>query len=335
MSNEDDVPVSSEIAQSIDALGKEYRISADNSQAVWVQGECFDEDCEIEEGHDVLTHGGGTIESVPDYDPLRSMVEGLGDTDPHPFPSGAMHLPTAAEIEFGEEAATFAETVQGVDDRAHITSMGKVPWRMICQLIISYPDGQRARGTGWFIAPGTVMTAGHCVHSKRAGGWATSVEVIPGLNGRLRPFGAATGRSMRSVKGWTQERKATHDYGAIILPQNQWLGERTGWFGYARMSDSALRNLLANNSGYPGDKAFGTQWYNSGRITQVDKRQLHYMLDTAGGQSGSPTWRFSSQSGSRVAIGIHAYGGSSNKSTRITKSVFDNMSTWKNEGRPQ
>ncbi len=332
MSKEDDITVSNSAPSKRENSPKnsgEGLVDYGSAQALEQE---FGEDCDVQDGHDIDTHGGGGIESVEGYDELRSMVEGLGSTESVDFPSGALYMPVAAEIEYGEEASSFTETVQGVDDRRHITAMGKVPWRMICQLIITYPDGRKARGTGWFISSGTVMTAGHCVYSASAGGWATEIEVIPGMNGRLRPFGSTSSMSFRSVNGWIKKRKPTHDYGAIILPESQRLGEKTGWFGYARLSDSALRNLLANNSGYPGDKAFGTQWFNSGRITQVDRRQLHYMLDTAGGQSGSPTWRYSSRMGKRLAIGIHAYGGRSNKSTRITRAVYRNMTTWKSEG---
>lgn len=332
MSKEDDRVVSNISSPRTEGgFGKAADLSKNcGKPAIDVEG--IDTDSDIEPGHDIQTHGGGGIESVDGFDELRPMVEGLGSTESFALPAGSLYLPTATDVEYGEEASSFAETVQGVDDRVHITKMGKIPWRMICQLIITYPDGRRARGTGWFISAGTLMTAGHCVHSERAGGWAVDIEVIPGMNARLRPFGSARSKKFRSVKGWVNGRKATHDYGAIILPESERLGNKTGWFGYARLSDAALENLLANNSGYPGDKAFGTQWFNSGRITQVDKRQLHYMLDTAGGQSGSPTWRYSSGSGERHAIGIHAYGGGSNKSTRITRAVYKNMTAWKREG---
>ena len=63
--------------------------------------------------------------------------------------------------------------------------------------------------------------------------------------------------------------------------------------------------------------------YNAGRVTKVESRRIYYMLDRAGGQSGSPTWRY--RYGKRHAVGIHAYGGCPNKSTRISKAVFDNM----------
>jgi V8-like Glu-specific endopeptidase len=85
-----------------------------------------------------------------------------------------------------------------------------------------------------------------------------------------------------------------------------------------------------NNSGYPGDKPFGTQWFNAGAITQVTNRKIYYMIDTYGGQSGSPVWRF--LNGQRHGVGIHAYGGCPNSATRIVKEVFDNMLAWRNLG---
>ena len=91
-------------------------------------------------------------------------------------------------------------------------------------------------------------------------------------------------------------------------------------------------NLLANNSGYPGDKAFGTQWYNAGRIVGVEPKRLAYMFDTAPGQSGSPTWRYSKTTAKRHVIGIHNYGGCANKSTRITPEVFHRLKGWKAMG---
>lgn len=332
MSHDDDTPVSN-TQTGIETQGSGVATGFEAENDDWSATESFDNETEVEEGYDVQTHNGGGPESVEGFDEMRAMVEGIGTTANCALPHDATALPTATELEYGQEAAqALTETVQGVDDRKRITKMGRVPWRMISQLIMTFPNGARARGTGWFISPGTVMTAGHCVYSQRNGGWATNVEVIPGMNGRQRPFGTAQSDRFRSVKGWINDRKATHDYGAIILPESQHLGARTGWFGFSRLSDRALKNLLANNSGYPGDKSFGTQWYNAGRITKVEKRQLHYMLDTAGGQSGSPTWRYSSRTGKRLAIGIHAYGGASNKSTRITKSVFANMKSWKAEG---
>ena len=273
----------------------------------------------IEDGFDVATHGGGTLESVEEFGEYRALTEGFNPENIE-VTEELSNLPRSCDLEFDSP-----ESVCGRDDRIRISGTSRIPWRMICQLIITRNDGSSSRCTGWLIGPGTVMTAGHCVYSHSAGGWAKKIEVIPGMNASSRPFGSTTSSNFRSVTGWTKDAKITHDYGCIIL--NNKIGRRTGWFGFANLSDASLRNLLVNNSGYPGDKPFGTQWFNAGRVTKVTTRRLHYMLDTAGGQSGSPTWRL--KDNKRHAVGIHAYGGCPNKSTRISKPVFDNMKKWK------
>jgi len=257
------------------------------------------------------------IEFLVGFDPSRAINEGL---------------PFAATEDYNDllpaEAAEYQtpETVCGRDDRVRISPATAVPWRWICQLIITMPNGAGFRGTGWFIGPKCVMTAGHCVYSSANGGWARKIEVIPGMDGAARPFGSAVGTCFRSVKGWTSSADPNYDYGCIILPAP--LGNSTGYFGFACLSDASLTGLLLNNSGYPGDKAFGTQWFNAGRTSQITARKIYYMLDTYGGQSGSPVWRLCN--GQRHAVGIHAYGGCPNSATRIVQAVFDNMLAWRN-----
>lgn len=284
---------------------------------------------DVEDGFDLGTHGGGSIESVEGYQMYDPMVVGLGAAESTPLPSGWETIPTAARVQYEDERETVCG---GVDDRASVSNPGGPPWRMICQLLVTGTNGLRVRGTGWFIGPRTVMTAGHCVHSTKLGGWVETIEVVPGMDGRRRPFGSAVSRSFRSVSGWVENQSAPHDYGCIILPENDRLGDKTGWFGFANLSDDALENLLVNNSGYPGDKAFGTQWFNAGRLTGTTGRQLEYMVDTAQGQSGSPVWRFTKTAGKRHVIGIHNYGGCANRSTRITEAVIANMRRWKAQG---
>lgn len=233
-------------------------------------------------------------------------------------------LPPAETLVYDEP-----ETVCGADNRVRISPASAIPWRWCCELLITMANGGGARGTGWFIGPRTVMTAGHVVFSQAAGGWARSIEVIPGMDATSRPYGSQAGTSFRSVTGWTSNSDPEYDYGAIILPNNN-LGNTVGYFGFASLSDGDLRNLLVNTSGYPGDKPFGTQWFNAGTITQVTGRRLYYMIDTFGGQSGSAVWRL--KDGQRHGVGIHGYGGCPNKAVRITAPVFNNMLAWKNLG---
>lgn len=274
-----------------------------------------------EDGFDIATHGGGRLESVAGFSSNLALTEGFPTAEVSDY-SELLDLVSADVYEYSQP-----ETVCGRDDRVRISPATSIPWRMICQLIVTLPNGAKVKGTGWFIGPRTVMTAGHCVYSHAHGGWAKAIEVIPGMDGNSKPYGSQVGTTFRSVTGWTNERKATHDYGCILLPDKT-LGQRVGWFGFAALTDSSLKNLLVNNSGYAGDKPTGTQWFNAGRITDVKEYQLRYLIDTYGGHSGSPVWRY--RENKRHAVGIHAYGGCPNAATRITRAVFDNMKNWKN-----
>ena len=274
----------------------------------------------VEHGHELETHGGGELETAPGFSEAFALTEGFLSEEVE-IDQELGELPRSCDLEYETP-----ESVCGRDDRVRIRSTSRIPWRLCCQLIITMRDNRRSRCTGWFIGPRTVMTAGHCVYSHSARGWARQIQVIPGMDASRRPFGSLIGRSFRSVRGWTRSRKPEYDYGAIILPNNS-LGNRVGWFGFASLSKRSLRNLLINNAGYAGDKPFGTLWFNAGRITRVTSRRLYYMVDTAGGHSGSAVWRL--QNRKRHAVGVHAYGGCPNKATRITKPVFNNMKAWK------
>lgn len=258
------------------------------------------------------------LESLPGFDPQRALQEGM--------PTDVL---TDEFLHLGEcRPEGFAlEHLCGRDDRVEVTNTTATPWRWICKLIITFPNGARHVGTGCFVGPKAVMTVGHDVFYHANGGWARQIEVIPGMRGAMRPFGSMIGTSFRSVTGWTQNSDPNYDYGCIILP-NATLGIRVGYFGFAALTDASLQNLLANNSGYPGDKPFGTQWFNAGRVTNVSARRIYYMIDTSAGQAGSPTWRY--LNGQRHAVGIHSWGGCPNSAIRIVTAVYNNMMNWRN-----
>lgn len=224
-----------------------------------------------------------------------------------------------------------AETVHGTDDRIRIRATSSYPWSAHASLLVTARDGSRWIGTGWFIGPHTLMTAGHVVHITNSGvpgrdGFVQSVQVMPGRDESTMPFGSVTTSDLRTVVGWALGGNPDYDYGAIILPSD--LGGRTGWFGFGAYSDATLTASTVNISGYPGDKPDGTQWYHWNRVASVGSRKVYYDVDTFGGQSGSAVYRISS--GGRYGVAIHAYGGATtNSGTRITRPVFDNMRAWK------
>jgi len=237
-----------------------------------------------------------------------------------------------AEASFGPPPPE-EETVHGFDDRVKITTTTVYPWRAHASLLITAADNSQWIGTGWFIGPHTLATAGHVVFIKGSGvpgrdGWVKRIQVMAGRNGASLPFGSVTSTNFRSVTGWTTSSGGdeNYDYGAIILPTQ--LGNTTGWFGLAVYSDAEIRGAVGNISGYPGDKPSGTQWYDARKIDSVNSRKVFYDIDTAGGQSGSAVYRI--VNGNRYAFAVHAYGGAStNSGTRIVTPVFNNFVAWK------
>lgn len=222
------------------------------------------------------------------------------------------------------------ETVIGQDDRKQITKTNIVPWKRICHLRIRAANGQYFLGTGFFIGPRTIATAGHCVYLRDNGGWASQIQVTPGRNGSSQPFGSVSATSFRSVRGWVIGRKRICDYGVIMLPSD-FRQPGIGAFGFAAHTDAMIRGSRLNLAGYPGDKAAGTMWYHGRAAKSISSNVITYDVDTGGGQSGSPVWQL--RAGTRTVVGIHTNGSpGGNSATRITQPVFNNLMAWRQEG---
>ncbi len=237
---------------------------------------------------------------------------------------------------FGLTASVSSETVIGQDDRVRILDTSESPWRMICGLHIR-AGGLSYRGTGWLVSPKTVVTAGHCVYdSHTMGGWATSIEVTPGLDREQEPFGKTESRNFSSVAGWIEDRDPDQDFAAIHLDEA--FGDSIGWFPISVPNDEELVNGSVHISGYPADRGYGReQHHHKNRVRHMTKERLFYEVDTYGGQSGSPVFVIDPQSGVPRAIGIHAYGIggtpngfgiTANSGPRITSEVADLIRSW-------
>ena len=311
----------------------------------WLNPGCGDADEEV--GHDLPVSVPGEtqspaktsdIEPVPGYRPiaqLRSESEQatLARATRQPLDAWYATYADPATIErmaYRQQELTrsVVEVVIGADDRVRINPTTAYPWRCVCSLGITAANGLTWIGTGWLVAPRTVITAGHCVWMHSQGGRVASIGVMPGRNGSATetPFSRASRRTCERPSNGLTTKTATATTGAILLPESFLDYSSLGTFGYASLSD--LDDMTVNLSGYPGDKPTGTQWFHSRKIKNVESRRFYYDIDTAGGQSGAPVWRF--KDNERHVVGIHTNGASTgNSAVRITSAVFDNIKTWK------
>lgn len=220
------------------------------------------------------------------------------------------------------------EMVIGRDDRQPVTDTLSYPWRCICALQITAADQTLWSGTGWLAGPRLVVTAGHCVYMHEHGGWADVINVAPGANGEIRPYGSSQVTEMLSVEGWIQGQRQTHDYGALILPESDDYARTLGYFGIGAFSDEELREQALNISGYPADKEPAQSlWTHARHVTAFEPELLHYDADTAGGQSGCPAWVW--WEGTAVCAGIHTNGSSErNSATRLNANVLGTIDEW-------
>ena len=229
------------------------------------------------------------------------------------------------------------ESVIGPDERVRIIETDLDPWRRICALRLIGPTGS-ATGTGWFVGPRTLLTAGHCVHHRPFfGGWCERIEVSPGRDGAKFPFGTVTATRFSAQDRWVSDADPDFDVGCIHLEEP--LGDQTGWFGLASLPPEDLIDRFVNVSGYPGDRGGGReQYFHLSAVLHVGPRRVFYDVDTAAGQSGAPVWiRDKNSMEEPVAIGVHAYGTggtpfdlgiTANSAPRITPELYDIINGW-------
>jgi V8-like Glu-specific endopeptidase len=169
------------------------------------------------------------------------------------------------------------------------------------------------------------------VYLRNEGGWAASIDVVPGRFGSTEPYGRATATRFAAVDGWVDTGGRDFDYGVIFLADGT-LGSKVGNFAVEASPDTELVGVTSRISGYPADLDRGAfQYYHERPLLSVTPTRLNYDIDTFGGQSGSPIWR-QVEGSPPVAIGIHTTGGfTSNSGTRISEEVIDNLIRWTGE----
>jgi V8-like Glu-specific endopeptidase len=309
------------------------------------------------------TNGGGSVEKVPGFDVFRAATSGFetrqvaGPTTLLARPDGGYFtegpvpeplLPTASSAAGYPKPKT--ENVIGVDNRVMVTDTALTPWRCICHLEVEWDYGPVGFGTGFLIGPRAVVTAAHVISRPDKRRYARKIRVIPGRNGTTAPYGYFTTdfAQCRVPPEWTgRPDAAAHDYAVILAKkpdardkssdfrtEGMPTGQRLGYFGLKCITDAEkdtkANMLFVNNAGYPYEatKPYGSLWYNAGRVREVQQEFIEYMVDTEGGQSGSPVYYFDEEKSQRYVIAVHTTGDFVNRGVRITERVFKRIKDW-------
>jgi V8-like Glu-specific endopeptidase len=173
-----------------------------------------------------------------------------------------------------------------------ITNPESFPWSVNCVVYMTFPDGTNFRAGGVLIDAKHVLTAGHVVHQNAHGGWASSIEVVPGYHNGVDPFGNAMGTTFHSWTGWTISEDFDYDMGVIQLDRP--IGALTGWYGYGyNTACSFYQTNTFNNAGYPAASPYTGEdlYYRFGTFDDCPGQQLQINSLSYGGHSGSPAYQ--------------------------------------------
>ncbi|MBD3169452.1 MAG: T9SS type A sorting domain-containing protein [candidate division Zixibacteria bacterium] len=205
------------------------------------------------------------------------------------------------------------------------------PYRVNCKIFMTFPYGQYV-GSAALIDNNHAITAGHCVYMSDAGGWATSIELVPAYENGYAPYGRAYSTQLMSWTGWTYYENFEHDMGMIRLDRN--IGNSTGYYGYGwTQYDNRYLTYTFHNPGYPAEYpysgAYMYYWY--GTFDSVTDYILYFNRAAYGGQSGSGHTVAYLGHGYTIGVVSHRSYGQTG-STRITQNKFGHIRDFIQDG---
>jgi glutamyl endopeptidase len=186
------------------------------------------------------------------------------------------------------------------------------PWCAICHLDITRDSGSLRDGTGWLVAPQTVITAAHNLfdHSTGSQGCrkARRVIVTParyGYGDKGKPYGEVESTTFWAPEEWATRADPSYDVAAIRLPHSF---EKIGFFGVDNIGGGDSVSEAVYVAGYPAGSSRKPLF---ARVpAKIAQGRVFYHLHTKEGWSGGPVWWLKSGENQLTpwAIGVHTQG---------------------------
>ncbi|WP_462381143.1 DUF4214 domain-containing protein [Pseudomonas sp. Marseille-QA0892] len=147
-----------------------------------------------------------------------------------------------------------------------ITHRTEQPFSAVTFIVTTFADGTQFSGTGALVGRNDILTATHLVYSPDNGGWATDIQIYPGVdyNQRLNRFESEPLIKLDSFNwrlyGWPDRvfedddnetlTSRESEYDVAVIGIDKPIGDQLGWFnlnpGYESM-------VFAEQIGYPED----------------------------------------------------------------------------------
>lgn len=269
---------------------------------------------------------------------LFSFFGARGKPNPRHTPPGA--LPESDMQPFG------LESIQGAtDDRKRPKDINAAPWRpMVCFRIFVPGADKPGTGSGVLIAPNVVLTAAHNLHmlSARPGRGFDPPKITAHVGVVSHDVGAAHAfvERVATCPGYVEthrgdEGRYEFDFGLAWLRDDalhRWAQAAFDVPAQVPLRSDEILDAQLTAAGYPdapGRKIELRFHSERQRVTSVAQTGFRYTLDTEGGQSGGPVFRYHNDNNACFLAGVHVAGGEgSNRARRYDASMQRQIKAW-------